>query len=231
MPPSSSLPLFSTSSDNRAAALQTLLIAVIVIGALYFGREILLPLALAVLLSFVLTPPLLLLRRIKVPRVAAVGVVVILAFAVIFALGWLLSREVGQLAADLPSYRHALAQKIKSFRESTPKSPTLERAGEVLSELEKELSSPKLEAPPAPKVGSEADRPEDRPIVVELTERDPTVWQMYQNSRRHASAAPRHCRHRAAVCRVHSASTRRPTRQNAETPRRLGPAPRHDDNE
>jgi predicted PurR-regulated permease PerM len=181
MPTSSSLPLFSTSSDNRAAALQTLLIAVIVIGALYFGREILLPLALAVLLSFVLTPPLLLLRRIKVPRVGAVGVVVILAFTVIFALGWLLSREVGQLAADLPSYRQALAQKIKSFRESTPRSPTLERAGEVLSELEKELSSPKLEAPPAPKAGSEADRPEDRPIVVEITERDPTVWKMYQN--------------------------------------------------
>jgi predicted PurR-regulated permease PerM len=110
MPPSSSLPLFSTSSDTRTAALQTLLIALIVIGALYLGREILLPLALAVLLSFVLTPPLLVLRRIKLPRVVAVGIVVIAAFAVIFALGWLLSREATQLAADLPSYRYALAQ-------------------------------------------------------------------------------------------------------------------------
>jgi predicted PurR-regulated permease PerM len=140
MPPSSSFPLFSTSSDTRTATLQTLLIAAIVIGALYLGREIILPLALAVLLSFVLTPPLLLLRSIKVPRVVAVGMVVLAAFAALFALGWLLSREATQLAADLPSYRYALSQKIKSFRESAPRSPTLERAGEVLSELEKELA-------------------------------------------------------------------------------------------
>ena len=180
MPPSSSFPLFSTSSDTRTAALQTLLIAAIVIGALYLGREILLPLALAVLLSFVLTPPLLLLRRIKVPRVVAVGIVVLAAFAVLFALGWLLSREATQLAADLPSYRYALSQKIKSLRVSTPRSPTLERAGEVLSQLEKELATPK-EVPPAPRVGSEAERPEDRPIAVEITEREPTGWEVYQN--------------------------------------------------
>jgi predicted PurR-regulated permease PerM len=164
----------------RTATLQTLLIAAIVIGALYLGREVLLPLALAVLLSFVLTPPLLLLRRIKVPRVVAVAVVVLAAFAVLFALGWLLSREATHLAADLPSYRHALLQKIKSFKESTPRSPTLERAGEVLSQLEKELATPK-EVPPAPKVGSEAERPEDRPIAVEIAEREPTGWEVYQN--------------------------------------------------
>lgn len=180
MPPPSAFPLFSTSSDTRAATLQTLLIAAIVIGALYLGREILLPLALAVLLSFVLTPPLVLLRRIKVPRVIAVAIVVLAAFAVLFALGWLLSREAAQLAADLPSYRHALSQKIRSFRESAPRSPTLEKAGEVLSELEKELATPK-EVPPAPKVGSEAERPEDRPIAVEITEREPTGWEVYQN--------------------------------------------------
>ena len=100
MPPRS--PLLSTPSDARTATLQGLLIATIVIAALYFGREILLPLALAILLSFVLTPPLLLLRRIKVPRVMAVGLVVGAAFLVIFAVGWLLSTQVTQLAGELP---------------------------------------------------------------------------------------------------------------------------------
>jgi predicted PurR-regulated permease PerM len=57
--------------DARAATLQGLLIGAIVIAGLYFGREVLLPLALAILLSFVLTPPLLLLRRIKLPRAVA----------------------------------------------------------------------------------------------------------------------------------------------------------------
>ena len=104
MPPRASF-LLSTY-DARTAALQGLLIGAIVIAGLYFGREVLLPLALAVLLSFVLTPPLLLLRRIKLPRAVAVALVVSAAFAIIFALGWLISREMTQLAADLPTYRH-----------------------------------------------------------------------------------------------------------------------------
>ena len=82
MPPREAF-LFSTSSDARTLALQGLLIGAIVIAGLYFGREVLLPLALAILLSFVLTPPLLLLRRMKLPRVVAVGLVVGAAFAII----------------------------------------------------------------------------------------------------------------------------------------------------
>lgn len=108
MPPRSGSPLQSTPSGARTTTLQGLLIVTIVVAALYFGRDVLLPLALAILLSFVLTPPLLLLRRIKLPRVAAVGIVVGAAFAVIVALGWLMSREVTELATDLPNYRYAL---------------------------------------------------------------------------------------------------------------------------
>ena len=87
MPPRSPFPLLTSSSDARTATLQGLLIGVIVIAALYLGREVLLPLALAILLSFVLTPPLLVLRKIKVPRVLAVSIVVAAAFGIIFALG------------------------------------------------------------------------------------------------------------------------------------------------
>jgi predicted PurR-regulated permease PerM len=180
VPPRSPL---STLSDARTATLQGLLIATIVVAALYVGRDVLLPLALAILLSFVLTPPLLLLRRIKLPRIAAVGIVVGAAFVIIFALGWLLSREVTQLAADLPVYRYALSEKIKSFRESTARSPVLEKAGDVLSDLQKELATPEAEAPspPAPEVGSEAERrPGDRPIQVEVREREPTGFELYQ---------------------------------------------------
>jgi predicted PurR-regulated permease PerM len=160
--------------------LQGLLIAALVIAALYIGRDVLVPLALAILLSFVLTPPLLLLRRIKLPRVLAVGLVVTCAFAIILALGWVISREVTQLAADLPSYRYTLSEKIKGFREGTARSPTLERAGEVLSELQKQLATPEVEVPAAPKVGAEAERPEERPVQVEIREREPTGFELYQ---------------------------------------------------
>ncbi len=78
-------PTFVSSSEARTATLQSLLIAAIIITGLYFGREVLLPLALATLLSFVLSPPLLFLRGLKVPRLIGVGIVVAFAFAVIFA--------------------------------------------------------------------------------------------------------------------------------------------------
>ena len=110
-PPSSARP----PSDARTATLQGLLIGAIVIAALYVGREVLLPLALAILLSFVLTPPLLAAQAVKVPRVLAVGIVVATAFGIIFALGWLMSREATQLAAELPNYRATLSEKIQSL--------------------------------------------------------------------------------------------------------------------
>jgi predicted PurR-regulated permease PerM len=171
--------MLTTPSDARTATLQGLLIGAIVIAGLYFGREVLLPLALAILLSFVLTPPLLMLRRIKLPRVVAVGIVVGAAFAIILALGWLISREVTQLASDLPSYQYTISEKIKSLREGMPRSATLERAGEVLSELQKELATPEVE-PAKPNVGAHAERPDGKAVQVEIREREPSGFELYQ---------------------------------------------------
>jgi predicted PurR-regulated permease PerM len=61
--------------------------AAIIIGTLYFGREVFVPIALAILLSFVLAPLVRLLQRWYVPRGLTVVVVVLLAFASIFTLG------------------------------------------------------------------------------------------------------------------------------------------------
>ena len=93
MPSRSPFPMFSSGSDSRAALLQGLMNGALVVGTLYIAREVLLPLTLAILLSFVLTPLLLLLRKIKVPRVLAVIIVVTLAFAIIFGLGWIMSQQ------------------------------------------------------------------------------------------------------------------------------------------
>lgn len=177
MTPRSPLPLVQSAVDSRAAILQGLLIATIVIGALYFGREVLLPLAIAIILSFVLTPPLLLLRRIKVPRVLAVGIVVATAFAIIGGLGWLISREATQLAVDLPSYSQTLSKKIQSLRETTTESQVLRKAGDVLQELEKELEQPAA----APQEGELAIKPSRVPIPVEIRVPQPTGLDLYRS--------------------------------------------------
>ena len=119
----------STKSGNLVA---TVLVAGAIVAALYFGREVLLPIALAVLLSFVLAPPVRFLQRLYFPRLAAVTIVVLLAIGVIFGLATLMFAQVSQLAGDLPSYQSNLGEKIQALRGAATASGTLEQASQVL---------------------------------------------------------------------------------------------------
>jgi predicted PurR-regulated permease PerM len=113
------------------SAVATAILAVIIIAMLYFGREIFVPIALAILLSFVLAPVVVILQRIHVPRGLAVVSVAILAFVLIFAMGSLLATQLTQLAGDLPRYQSTISEKIQSFRDTRAGSGTLERASDV----------------------------------------------------------------------------------------------------
>jgi predicted PurR-regulated permease PerM len=125
------------------SAMATAVLAVIIVTMLYFGREIIIPIAMAILLSFVLAPLVGLLQRIRIPRGLAVVSVVIFAFAVIFATGSLLASQLTQLAGELPRYQSTITEKIQSFRETTAGRGTLERASGMLKDLSKELDKPK----------------------------------------------------------------------------------------
>jgi predicted PurR-regulated permease PerM len=80
------------------STLTAVLVGVVVVAALYLGREVLVPIALALLLSFVLAPLVGFLQRWYVPRVLAVIVVGAIAFSAIFGLGALMVSQVAQLA-------------------------------------------------------------------------------------------------------------------------------------
>ncbi len=125
------------------SAVASAILAALFIAALYFGREIFVPIALAILLSFVLAPPVGMLQRARVPRGVAVVSVVVLAFMVIFGLGTLIANQLTQLAGDLPVYQSTMREKIKSVRGATASSGTLERAADMLQELSRELDKPK----------------------------------------------------------------------------------------
>jgi predicted PurR-regulated permease PerM len=158
------------------------MIGAIVVGTLYIAREVLLPLTLAILLSFVLTPLLLLLRKVKVPRVLAVIIVVTLAFAIIFGLGWMMSQQASQLAGDLPRYQHVLAEKIATLRKSAASSSTLEKAAGALKGIEDELNQ--SSAPPAPSAApapSLDDKNPTKPIPVQITKPEPRAFEILQS--------------------------------------------------
>ena len=115
-------------SAKSGNSLATVLVAAAIVAALYFGREVLLPMALAVLLSFVLAPLVKLLQRLYLPRFAAVTIVVLLAFGVISGLATLMFAQVSQLAGDLPRYQSNLAEKVQALRGAATASGTLEQA-------------------------------------------------------------------------------------------------------
>jgi predicted PurR-regulated permease PerM len=170
MPELISSKLQRPSTPIPESTLKTVLIAVVVVAALYFGREVLVPIALAILLTFVLAPLVRLLQGWYFPRIIAVMIVGLLAFAAIFGLGALMVSQVNQLARDLPGYQSTLGEKIQSLRGVAGGAGTLQRASEVLQDLSKEIDRPNNSTSPTSLAEHGAS---DRPIPVEIKQPNP----------------------------------------------------------
>ena len=170
-----------TRSQDQAVKLvngvAAAVLASLIVAALYFGREVFLPMALAMLLSFVLAPLARLLEDWHFPRAASVVSVVLMAFLVIFALGGVIATQVTQLAGDLPGYEANMRSKITSLRGTTATSNTLERAADVLQDLGKELNKPKdaASSPAITSASNSSPGPDAKPIPVEVRQPPPTA--------------------------------------------------------
>lgn len=162
---------------NAGSAMTTAILLVVVVGSLYLAREVLVPIALAILLSFVLAPLVRILRNWYVPRSIAVIVSVLVAFSIIFSLGALMISQVNQLANDLPRYQSTLREKIQSLRGAAAGTGTLERASEVLQNLGKELDKPQLNGPHSVPLSADNSSPPTKPITVEVKQPDPGALQ------------------------------------------------------
>ena len=109
-PPSHPVP---PPSAPESRTLVGLAVTAIVVAALYLAQDVLVPITLAVMLSFVLSPLTNGLRRIGLWRGPAVILSVVLALAVIGALGTLIGSQAAGLAEDAPRYAEAIEQKIE----------------------------------------------------------------------------------------------------------------------
>lgn len=116
---------------------------VLIIVVLYWAQAVLVPVALAILLTFVLTPPVASLER-WIGRYAAVLTVVTVLFAVIGLAGWGLARQMDHLADDLPRYRVNILTKIADVRGAS-KGGSVERLQETIDDITSDLS--KSDAP------------------------------------------------------------------------------------
>ena len=158
---------------GRAQATDTVIIVAAIVIGLYFGRDVLVPIAIAVLLSFVLAPVTDALTRIRIGRIASVLVAVALAFALLIALGAVIGKQVAQLGENLPQYQTVIAKKLEAVRSSGFSKGVVEKAADALHGLDSTLGKASNSTPVAPQEIA-ATPPSDHPLMqVEVHEPAP----------------------------------------------------------
>ena len=139
-----------------------------IVAMLSLARDVFVPVALAVLLSFVLSPVIMVLRRIRVPRTLAVVLVVFVALLGILSLTTLVAFQVADLASELPRYTQTIREKVRTLKGATEGPGTWDRLSAMFEDLGNEIQA----APAA--------RPEGAPLPVEIHEPAPGAIGMVQ---------------------------------------------------
>ena len=139
-----------------------------VLTLLYLGRVVLEPLAIAVLLAFVLTPPIRRLRSLFLGRVTSVIAVVGFALAILVALGFVMETQISHLAGEIPKYQQNIREKISSLNKALVSSGTLQQASSTLDSLASELGGKgPTSSSPQGQAGKANQQPAPIPVEVQ----------------------------------------------------------------
>jgi predicted PurR-regulated permease PerM len=130
------IPRKNASSAESLAAISNVLLGAAIVAALYLGRDVLVPLALAALLTFMLAPLVTRLQR-WLGRVASVLLVVAMIFAGTGAVGWVLTRQAVDLANQLPNYKENIRTKLRTIQ--VPHEGPFSKFSKTMEELKKDL--------------------------------------------------------------------------------------------
>jgi predicted PurR-regulated permease PerM len=141
-------PKSKTAVADALIGLWAVALTSFVIAALYFGRDFLIPLALAVLLTFLLSP---LVTRIErwLGRIVSVLLVAVMILGATGAAGWVLTRQLVDLATKLPDYKENIQTKLRSIR--IPTGGVFARFSRTVEELRKDLPGAETSTPAAVK--------------------------------------------------------------------------------
>jgi predicted PurR-regulated permease PerM len=156
--------LIRASHTSDSSKLLTLIAVAVVIVGLYFGRQALIPLALATVFAFLLAPVVGLLEKCRLGRVPAVVMVLVLTFALAGTVGWIVSGQLLNIVDQFPSYKANIHDKIQSLRVSH--GSRLRNATDTVTELSNELSAASESA--ADKKAAKTSG--TRPIPVQVTQ-------------------------------------------------------------
>jgi predicted PurR-regulated permease PerM len=122
---------------RKVSALFILVAVIVAIAALSLAKEILLPIALAVLLSFLLTPVANRLERWGLRRIPSVLLVVAMTFTLLAGIGWVVTSQLIELSRELPNYKDNIVQKVRTVVES---SGSFSEVSGAIKEMEHEIT-------------------------------------------------------------------------------------------
>ncbi|MEI9994702.1 MAG: AI-2E family transporter [Rhizomicrobium sp.] len=123
-------------------------IAAVVVALVYFGRPLLVPLALSILMAFALAPVVEFLRRLRLGRIPGVIVTVTLAVLVIIGIATFIGTQIAWLAVGLPQYQHNIVSKIQSVEGSAANNGIVKGAIGLFNNLSEQIAQV-----PGPTVG------------------------------------------------------------------------------
>lgn len=147
-------------------------VSVAVIGAaLYFGQAVLVPLVLAALLTFLLSPLVSRLDRLRVPRVAGVMLVMTLAGGIIGGVGYVVAGQLQSFATELPTHRNNIRTKIREFVAFT-RGGALENVQETLEDISATVENG---GEPAPAGRGRQRNGDDEPLRVAVQQEEPPL--------------------------------------------------------
>jgi predicted PurR-regulated permease PerM len=138
---------------------------VLIIASLYWAQAVLIPVAISILLTFLLSPVAESLERLGLGRVFSVTLIVILAFSFLAAVGWVVTLQLTSVANEIPTYRKNIQKKIADIR-GAGKGGALEKVQKTAEEVKKELEKKDEPAKVQPK---------PREVVVQ-GEQSSTFW-------------------------------------------------------
>ncbi|MFS8609127.1 MAG: AI-2E family transporter, partial [Gammaproteobacteria bacterium] len=139
--------------------------AAIVVAALYFAQVVLIPIALAALVTFLLSPLVTRLDRLRLPRVLSVLLVVGAATGLLGGVGYFVVGQLGEFASELPSYRENIRAKLADLRSMT-RGGTLERVQTTIEDLSRDVEGDAAEEARARR--EPAPRERDEPVSVRI---------------------------------------------------------------
>jgi predicted PurR-regulated permease PerM len=133
-------PVASRELDTLKIA-ATLVSGAVILAGLYFGREILVPLAIAFLITFALNPPVTWLARLGLPRVLATSLVMVTVGCALVGLGVVLGAQVRSIAVELPAYQSTILTKLADIRQNLKAPGMFEGVLKTVERVQKEVGS------------------------------------------------------------------------------------------